>query len=148
MIEFLVGAAVLLTALFATIQFALLWSGQGAVETAAHFAARKFALRARVDVARAKQEALLEATRLCLQRPGGTIGGAAFTSLAINKGEGNDAPSRACPGDAYRVRLTHWVELVVPFIDRVLYAAAPVEKARLGSRYYLKLHATRLVTVE
>jgi hypothetical protein len=61
MIGFLIGAVVLATMIFSLVQLAFLWAGQGAVETAAHFAARKFALHARTDVRMAKVSALAEA---------------------------------------------------------------------------------------
>jgi hypothetical protein len=148
MIGFLIGAVVLATMIFALVQFAFLWAGQGAVETAAHFAARKFALHARTDVRMAKVSALAEAVSLCRDRIGGNWESVALTSLnfALN---GEDAsPERAVAGDAYRVRLTHGVQLIVPWIDRMLFLLAPVPKTRVGDRYYLFLQATRWVTVE
>ncbi|MBI5419160.1 MAG: hypothetical protein HZA60_03630 [Deltaproteobacteria bacterium] len=148
MIGFLVGSIVLATLIFSIIQFAFLWAGQGAVETAAHFAARKFALNARLDIRKAKSVALSEASFLCRQRPGGKWESAALTSLDFAREGEDSSATRAVTGEAYRVRLTHWVELVVPWVDRVLFTVAPVRKAKLGDKYYLLLHATRWVTVE
>ena len=61
MVEFLAAGVILGALVFSIIQCALLWAGQGAVETASHFAARKFALTARADCRRAKEAALAEA---------------------------------------------------------------------------------------
>ncbi len=148
MIGFLVGAAVLAMALFAIVQLAFLWAGQGAVETAAHFAARKFSLIARSDIRKAKEAALAEAVSLCRHRFGGRWETAGFTSLDFSRGGTDEASPRAKAGEAWRVRLTHGVELVVPWIDRILYAVAPVPKTRIGEKYYLVLRASRWVTVE
>ena len=148
-IEFLVGGSAVLIVLFVVVQMAFLWAGQGAVETAVHFAARRFALGARADLARAKAEALAEAVLCCRNRPGGRGATAALTALDFDRdGRGGTSSSPARTGDAYRVRLTHWVELAVPWIDRILFEVAPVGKARFGSRYYLALRADRWVTVE
>jgi hypothetical protein len=46
------------------------------------------------------------------------------------------------------VRLSHGVELDVPWIDRILYSLSPGRKFRLGDRYYLMLQSDRWVTVE
>lgn len=148
MIGFLIGAVVLATMIFSLIQFAFLWAGQGAVETAAHFAARKFALNARTDVRKAKVSALAEAVSLCRNRVGGNWESAALTSLNFAPNGEDASPERAFAGEAYRVRLTHGVELIVPWIDRMVFLLAPVPKTRLGDRYYLFLQATRWVTVE
>ncbi len=148
MIEFIVGAVILLTMIFSVLQLAFLWAGQGAVETAAHFASRKFAFQAREDLRRAKASALSEASILCRNRPGGSWGSAALTSLEFSRNGDDTAATRAFPGEAYRVRLTHGVELIVPWIDRILFMATPVSKVRLGDKYYLLLNATRWVTVE
>ena len=43
-IEFLAAGLLLGAVTFAVVQCALLWAGQGAVETASHFAARRFAV--------------------------------------------------------------------------------------------------------
>lgn len=148
MTEFLAVGIVLSTFVFSIIQCALLWAGQGAVETASHFAARKFALTARTDCRRAQEVALAEALLICRNRPGGQSAGAAMTSLDFSRNGTNGTPAKASPGDAYRVRLTHWVELAVPWVDRILFSLAPCPKTRIGNRYYLGLQATRWVTVE
>lgn len=148
MIGFLVSAIVFAAATFSIIQFAFLWAGQGAVETAAHFAARKFALNARSDFQSAKASALAEAASLCRNRPGGKWTSATLTSLNVAR-EGEDAPRiRALAGDAYRVQVNHGVELIVPWIDRILFLLAPAPKISIGDKYYLLLRATRWVTVE
>jgi hypothetical protein len=147
-VEFLVAGIAFTFALFAIVQLALLWAGQGAVETAAHFAARKFAVNARQDVRKAKEAALTEASAICRNRPGGRWEGASITSVDFSREGGASAPARTLPGEAYCVRLTHGVELVVPWVNRILYAIAPVRKVRIGGRHYLILHATRWVTVE
>ncbi|MGE5189683.1 MAG: hypothetical protein ACM3NF_06470 [Gemmatimonadota bacterium] len=148
MVEFLAGGIVLGALLFAVIQCALLWASQGAVETASHFAARKFALTARSDGRKAREAALAEALLLCRNRPGGGSATAAMTSVDFSRNGAVGTPVAVNPGDAYRVRLTHWVELVVPWVDRILFSLAPCPKARIGDRYYLGLRATRWVTVE
>jgi len=148
MTGFLIGGSVLLLLLMGIIQLSLLWAGQGAVETAAHFAARKFALHARNDFRRAKAVALAEASSLCLHRPGGKWGSAQLTSIDFSRrGKGNPSPS-ALPGEAYCLRLTHWVELCVPWVNRILFAIAPVKKARINEHYFLLLQSSRWVTVE
>jgi hypothetical protein len=148
MIGFLIGTAAIAILTFSIIQFAFLWAGQGAVETAAHFAARKFALDARADFGKAKASALAEASSLCRNRPGGKWESAALTSLDFSR-NGEDAhTTRALPGEAYRIRLTHGIELIVPWIDRILFLLAPGSKVCVGNKYYLLLHATRWVTVE
>lgn len=148
MIGFLVSALVFAAMTFSIIQFAFLWAGQGAVETAAHFAARKFALNARADFRSAKASALAEAASLCRNRPGGKWASAALTSLNFAR-NGEDANHiRALPGEAYRIQVNHGVELIVPWINRVLFLLAPFPKICIGNKYYLLLHATRWVTVE
>jgi hypothetical protein len=148
MIGFLIGTVAIATLTFSIIQFGFLWAGQGAVETAAHFAARKFALDARADFGKAKASALAEASSLCRNRPGGKWESAALTSLDFSR-DGEDAhPARAFSGEAYRIRLTHGIELIVPWIDRILFLLAPGPKICIGKKYYLLLHATRWVTVE
>jgi len=148
MVEFLVGGGVLLMVMMGTIQLSLLWAGQSAVETAAHFAARKFAVHARTDVRKAKEEALAEAASFCLHRPGGNWGSTRLTSIEFSRqGKGTPAHS-ALPGEAYCLRLTHWLELRVPWANRILYAVAPVKKTRTRDQYFLLLHSSRWVTVE
>ncbi len=148
MIEFLAAGLLLGTVAFSVVQCALLWAGQGAVETASHFAARRFAVAARTDCRRAREAALAEAVSMCGNRPGAGLANAAMTSLDLSRNGTEGVPLKANPGDAYRVRLTHWVELAVPCLDRVLYALASCPKARIAGRYYLGLQATRWVTVE
>ncbi len=148
MIGFLIGAVVIAAMTFSIIQFAFLWAGQGAVETAAHFAARKFALNARVDFRSAKASALAEASSLCKNRPGGKWESAALTSLNFARNGEDDPAARPLQGEAYRIRLTHGVELIVPWINRILFLLAPIPKACVGDKYFLFLHATRWVTVE
>ncbi len=148
MLEFLAAGTIFGAIAFCIIQCALLWAGQGAVETASHFAARKFALTARADCRKAREAALAEAMLMCRNRPGGRSAKAAMTSLDVSRNGSECAPAKASPGDAYRVRLTHWVELAVPWIDRLLFALASCPKTRIGDRYYLGLEATRWVTVE
>ncbi len=148
MLEFLAGGIIFGTIAFCIIQCALLWAGQGAVETASHFAARKFALAARADCRKAREAALAEAMLMCRNRPGGKSAKAAMTSLDVSRNGSDRAPAKANSGDAYRVRLTHWVELAVPWIDRLLFSLASCPKTRIGDRYYLGLQATRWVTVE
>jgi hypothetical protein len=82
MIGFLIGSMVIAAMTFSIIQFAFLWAGQGAVETAAHFAARKFALNARADFRSAKASALAEASPM-QNRPGGKWESAALTSSIL-----------------------------------------------------------------
>lgn len=147
-VEFLAAGTILAFLLFAAIQLALLWAGQGAVETAAHFAARKFARNARTDVRMARSAALSEAVLACRNRPAARWADAAMTRLDFSRDGRTDALSRAGAGDAYQVRLTHWFELVVPWAGRILYSIAPGEKTRFGNRYYLALKTTRWVTVE
>lgn len=148
MIGFIIGTFVLTATIFSIIQLLFLWAGQGAVETAAHFAARKFAINARTDVRNAKTVALAEASSLCRNRPGGRWETVALTSMDFERDGGNATAAGAIPGDAYRIRLTHGVELIVPWVNRLLFALAPVPKAIIGSRYYLLLNTTRWATVE
>ena len=148
MVEFLVGGTVLLMVMMGAVQLSLLWAGQSAVETAAHFAARQFAVHARTDVRKAKEAALAEAASFCLHRPGGNWGSTRLTSIEFSRqGKGNPAVS-ALPGEAYCLRLTHWLELSVPWINQILYAIAPVKKTRTRDQYFLLLHSSRWVTVE
>ncbi|MBI5905504.1 MAG: pilus assembly protein [Deltaproteobacteria bacterium] len=147
MIEFLVAGVPFLFLLLAMIQLSLLWAGKGAVDTAAHLAARKFARIAREDFRKAREAAYLEAFRTCRNRPGGSLGTAALTALDVTR-DGERGANRAAAGDAMCVRLTHGIELVVPWIDRILYHLSPGKKVRLGGRYYLMFQSSRWVTVE
>jgi TadE-like protein len=148
MMEFLVGGPILLMVMMGTIQLSLLWAGQSAVETAAHFAARTFALHARTDLRKAKEAALAEATSLCLHRPGGETGGTRLTSIEFSRQGKSTRAHSALPGEAYCLRLTHWLELRVPWINRILYAIAPIKKTRIKEQYFLLLHSSRWVSVE
>jgi hypothetical protein len=147
MVEFLLAGTVLLLLMLAVIQLSLLWAGKGAVDTAAHLAARRFARSAREDFRKAREGAFLEAFRVCRERPGGSLGTVGLTSLDITR-DGERGDGIASAGDAMCVRLTHGVELVVPWVDRILFALFPGKKLVLGERRYLMLQATRWVTVE
>jgi len=147
MIEFLLAGIPLLLFLLAMAQLSLLWIGKGAVDTAAHLAARKFARIARSDLRRAREAAFAEAFEVCRNRPGGSFGSVAMTTLDF-AGDADGPVDRATAGDAIRLRLSHGVELVVPWIDRILYALSPGRKIRLGDRYFLMLQSERWVTVE
>lgn len=147
MLEFLLAGVPLILFVMGILQLSLLWMGKGAVDTAAHLAARKFARTARVDFRNAKQEAFLEAHRVCRNRPGGSLSSAVLTTLEITA-DGERETERAVAGDALCVRLSHGVELVVPWIDRILYSLSPGRKFRLGDRYYLMMRSDRWVTVE
>ena len=70
-----------------------------------------------------------------------------MTSLDVTK-DGEQGANRADAGEALCVRLTHGVELVVPWIDRILFSLSPGKKIRLGDRYYLMMQSARWVTVE
>lgn len=148
MVEFLAGGTVLLLVLMGAIQLSLVWAGQGAVETAAHFAARKFALHARTNLRKAQEAALAEAASICLHRPGGRWGNAQLTSIDFSREEKGTAARPPRAGDAYRLLLTHGVELSVPWANRILFAVAPVKKTRISDQYFLLLQTSRLVTVE
>jgi len=147
MIEFLLAGVPLLLLMLAIVQLSLLWAGKSAVDTAAHLAARKFARVAREDFRKAREAAFLEAFRVCRNRPGGSLGSAAMTSLDVTK-DGERGASRAETGEALCVRLTHGVELVVPWVDRILFTLSPGKKTRLGGHFYLMLQSSRWVTVE
>ena len=147
MLEFLLAGVPLLLLLMMIIQISLLWIDKGAVDAAAHFAARKLALTARVNFEGARQEAFLEAWKSCLNRPGGSLASVAMTTLDITR-DCEQKVDRANAGDALCVRLTHGVELIVPWADWVLYLLSPGPKTQLGNRYYLMLQSTRWVTVE
>lgn len=147
MLEFLLAGTLLLFLALAIVQLSLLFAGKGAVDTAAHLAARRFARSARDDYRKARDGAFLEAFRICRQRPGGSLGNAAMTSLDITR-DGEREAGRASAGDAVCVRLTHSVELVVPWVDRILFALFPGRKVVVGDRRYLMLQSTRWVTVE
>jgi hypothetical protein len=147
MIEFLVAGIPLLLLTLAIVQLSLLWAGKSAIDTAAHLAARKFARTAREDFRKAREMAFLEAFQVCRNRPGGALGSAAMTALDITK-DGERGANRAEAGEALCVRLTHGIELVVPWIDRVLFLLSPGKKIRLGNHYYLMMQSARWVTVE
>lgn len=147
MVEFLLAGTALLFLMLAVIQLSLLWAGKGAVDTAAHMAARRFARSAREDFRKAREGAFLEAFRACRERPGGSLGTVGLTALDITR-DGERGGGIASAGDAMCVRLTHGVELVVPWVDRILFALFPGKKLVLGDRRYLMLQATRWVTVE
>jgi len=147
MIDFLLSGIPLLILLMAILQLSLLWMGKGAVDTAAHLAARKFARNARADFQNARQAAFLEAYRACLERPGGSLASVAMTTLDITR-DGGGKTDRAAAGEALCVRLTHGVELIVPWVDRILYLLSPGRKIQVGDRYYLMLQSARWVTVE
>ena len=147
MIDFLLAGIPLLVLLLAILQLSLLWMGKGVVDTAAHLAARKFARSARVDFRNARQAAFLEAYQACRNRPGGSLASVAMTTLDITR-DGERGTDRATPGEALCVRLTHGVELIVPWVDRFLYLLSPGKKFRVGDRYYLMLQSARWITVE
>jgi hypothetical protein len=147
MIEFLLAGVPLLLLMLTIVQLSLLWAGKSAVDTAAHLAARKFSRVAREDFRKAREMAFLEAIQVCRNRPGGTFGSADMTALDVTK-DGEKGVNRANAGEALCVRLTHGVELVVPWIDRILFLLSPGKKIRLGGNYYLMLQSTRWVTVE
>lgn len=148
MMEFFLAGPVLILFLLGIIQLSLIWAGQSAVETAAHFASRKFAHLARIDFRKAKTAALAEASSICVQRPGGTWGTTRLTSIDFDRRGNKNIPQTAAAGDAFRLRLTHWVELCVPWVNGVLYLVSPTGKTRIGGRYYLLLQSARWVTVE
>lgn len=147
MIEFLLAGIPLLLLILAILQLSLLWAGKSAVDTATHLAARKFARVAREDFRKAREMAFLEAFQMCRNRPGGSLGSAAMTSLDVTK-DGEQGANHADAGDALCVRITHGVELIVPWVDRILYSLSSGKKIRLGDNYYLMLQSTRWVTVE
>jgi TadE-like protein len=147
MVELLLAGTVLLFLILAVIQLSLLWAGKGAVDTAAHLAARRFARSAREDFRKAREVAFLEAFRVCRERPGGSLGSVGLTALDITR-DGERGSGTASAGDPMCVRLTHGVELVVPWVDRILFALFPGKKLMLGDRRYLMLQASRWVTVE
>lgn len=147
MVEFLLAGVPLLLLMLGIVQLALLWSGKIAVDTAAHLAARKFARVAREDFRKARETAFLEAFQACRNRPGGSLGSAAMTALDVTR-DGERGADRATAGEALCVRLTHGVELIVPWIDRILFHLSPGKKVRVGDHYYLMLQSTRWVTVE
>jgi Flp pilus assembly protein TadG len=147
MIEFLLAGVPLLLLILAIVQLSLLWAGKSAVDTAAHLAARKFARVAREDFRKAREVAFLEAFQACRSRPGGSFASASMTAMDVTK-DGEQGANRADAGEALCVRLTHGVELIVPWIDRILFTLSPGMKIRLGDHYYLMLQSTRWVTVE
>lgn len=147
MLEFLVAGVPLILFAMAILQLSLLWMGKGVVDTAAHLAARKFARSARLNFSNARQEAFIEAYRACRNRPGTSLSSALLTTLEITH-DGERRAERAGAGDALLIRLSHGVELVVPWIDRILYSLSPGRKFRIDGRYYLMLQSDRWVTVE
>ncbi|HEY3490912.1 MAG TPA: TadE family protein [Candidatus Deferrimicrobiaceae bacterium] len=146
--EFLIAGPVFLILVFTIVQLAFLLSGKGAVDTAAHFAARKFAVSARNDFRKAKAAALAEASTLCRNRIGGTYTNLTMTTLDFYNSAGKRGEGPVFAGDAYQVTLSHWVELVVPWANRILFGIVPGKKVRLGDRYFLILDSSRMVTVE
>lgn len=148
LVEFLGGGVLLLLTVMGLLQLALLWAGQAATETAAHFAARKFALLARTDFRKAKDAALAEAAALCHHYPGGSADATRFTSVDVFPNGNRAVGETPRAGDAYRVLVTHGVELCVPWVNRILFALAPVNKTRAYGQYVLLLHSSRWVTVE
>lgn len=148
MVGFLVCTGVLAPMIFSLIQILVLWSGQGAVETAVHFAARKFSFNARADLGKAKVAALAEASSICRNRIAGRYATANLTSLDFARHVNGRPAAGATAGEAYEIRLTHGVELMVPWVDRLIFLIAPVPKVKFGDRYYLLLNATRWTTVE
>jgi len=147
MLEFLLAGIPLLLLLMMVIQISLLWIDKGTIDAAAHFAARKLALTARTNYEGAKQEAFLEAWQTCRNRPGGSLASVTMTTLDITRDCENKV-DRAAAGDALCVKLTHGVELIVPWANWVIYLLSPGPKTQLGDKYYLMLQSTRWVTVE
>jgi hypothetical protein len=147
-VEFLIAGSLFLLFTFTIVQLAFLFSGKGAVDTAAHFAARKFALSARTDYSKAKAAALAEASSMCRHRIGGAYTNLTMTTVDFYGPDGKKANGPANAGDSYQVTLSHWVELIVPWANRILYTVVPVKKVRLGERFYFILGSTRMVTVE
>ncbi len=147
MIEFVLAGIPLLLLLLTTVQLSLLWIGKSAVDTAAHLAARKFARVARSDFPKAREAAFAEALRNCRNRPDASLGSVSMTTLDIRT-ERNGRVAAAFAGEALRLRLTHGVELIVPWVNRILFLLSPGEKLQLGNRYYLLLQSERWVTVE
>ena len=146
--EFFLAGPVLILFMMGIIQLSLIWAGQSAVETASHFAARRFSHLARIDFRKAKSAALAEASSICVHRPGGTWGTARLTSIDFERRGWKGVPQTAAAGDAFCLRLTHWVELCVPWVNGVLYLVSPTGKTRIGGRYFLLLQSARWVTVE
>ena len=147
MVEFLLAGIPLLLFLMVILQFSLLWINKGVIDAAAHFAARKLALTARIDFEAARQEAFLEALLTCMNRPGGSLASVALTTLDITH-DGERKADRAAAGDALCVQLTHGVELIVPWVNWIIFSLSPGPKTNLGNRYYLMFQSTRWVTVE
>lgn len=147
MAEFLIVACVFFFLFFSALQVVYLLESQSAVEAAAHFAARRFALCAREGFRKAEASALAEGDRLCRQRPGGEST-ASSTSIAIALEGGPRTPGTPHPGEAYRVRLSHLVEPTVPWAGELLFRILPLPKATACGRPCVVLQATRFVTVE
>ncbi|HJX15025.1 MAG TPA: hypothetical protein VJ386_04775, partial [Candidatus Deferrimicrobiaceae bacterium] len=70
------------------------------------------------------------------------------TSIDFSRQGTGTPPQSARAGEAFCLRLTHWVELCVPWVNRILYAIAPVKKARINEQYFLLLQSSRWVSVE
>ena len=147
MLEFLLAGIPLLLFLMMILQLSLLWIDKGTVDAATHFAARKFARTARINFESARQEAFLEAWKICLNRPGGSLASMAMTTLDITR-DGKQKVNRAAAGDALCVQLIHGVRLIVPWADWVLFNISSGPKTSIGNQYYLMLQSTRWVTVE
>jgi len=147
MFEFLLAGIPLLLFLMMILQLSLLWIDKGTVDTAAHFAARKLARTARINFENARQEAFHEAWQTCLSRPGGSLASMSMTTLDITR-DCERKTDRAVAGDALCVRLTHGVELIVPWANWFLFLLSPGPKTSIENRYYLMLQSTRWVTVE
>jgi len=148
MLEFLLAGIPLLLFIMMILQLSLLWIDKGTVDTAAHLAARKLARTARINFENARQEAFLEAWQTCQKRLGGSLASVAMTTLDITRDCKERKADRAAAGDALCVRLTHGVELIVPWADWVLFFLSPGPKVNVDNRYYLMLQSTRWVTVE
>lgn len=150
MVENVIAFTTLAFLLFGTIQTAFLVAGQGAVETAVHFAARTFALNARVDSRKAQENALSVASRHCILRPGASLLKPSITTVEIKETATGASPVKgnAKAGDTFFVKVRHGVELTVPMVDRIIFAFAPISKSVIGDRRILFLESTRLVEVE
>lgn len=146
--EFLLVSVPLSVLVLGVVQIAFLLAGKNAVDTAAYFAARRFSLEARDDLRAARRTALSTASDLCRKRPGVRWSDASLTFLSIRGKESAASSPKASSGDAYRLTLSHWVELQVPWVDRILFLLSPTKKAAIGAKRYLILQTDRWVTVE